>query len=131
MIFVDSSFWIALRDVKTTQHYEMREIATRIAHQRVVLITTHMVFAETHAYFSRGRELKLQIVNDFWATQVMRMEPVTGQDQLAAVEILRNHKDKSYSFCDAVSFVIMKRLRLNRVLTLDQHFSQFGYKIES
>lgn len=131
MIFVDSSFWIAFRDVKTFQHEAMRELARRIALERVMMVTTYMVFGETHAYFSRGRELKLQVIADFWDSKVIRMEQITGKDQQIAVDILKAHKDKSYSFCDAVSFVVMKRLRINRVLTLDHHFSQFGFTIET
>jgi predicted nucleic acid-binding protein len=37
--------------------------------------------------------------------------------------------DKSFSFTDCTSFVVMKELRIRRALTLDRHFEQAGFDI--
>jgi predicted nucleic acid-binding protein len=37
--------------------------------------------------------------------------------------------DKSFSFTDCTSFVIMRELRLRRALTTDRHFKQAGFQI--
>jgi predicted nucleic acid-binding protein len=42
------------------------------------------------------------------------------------VKLLRENQDKTYSFCDAVSFVVIKRLHLRRAASYDDHFRQFG-----
>lgn len=45
-----------------------------------------------------------------------------------AVQMLQTQSDKAYSLCDAVSFVLMRRLQLSEALTTDHHFEQAGYR---
>ena len=44
-----------------------------------------------------------------------------------AVELLTKRKDKDYSLCDAVSFVLMKQRKITDALTTDKHFEQEGF----
>lgn len=39
-----------------------------------------------------------------------------------AMELLVKRKDKTYSLCDSVSFVLMRRLNVLEALTTDRHF---------
>lgn len=45
-----------------------------------------------------------------------------------AVTLLRERADKSYSLCDAVSFLLMRDKKISRALTTDQHFAQEGFE---
>ncbi len=44
-----------------------------------------------------------------------------------AVSLLQARTDKSYSLCDAVSFVLMRQERIIEALTTDHHFEQEGF----
>ena len=44
-----------------------------------------------------------------------------------ALALLGQRLDKSYSLCDAVSFVLMKQQGIQEALTTDRHFEQEGY----
>ena len=44
-----------------------------------------------------------------------------------AVALLRERADKSYSLCDAVSFVVMRERGISESLTTDKHFRQEGF----
>lgn len=46
---------------------------------------------------------------------------------LAALHLLQARLDKSYSLCDAVSFVLMQRRGIREALTSDRHFEQEGF----
>jgi predicted nucleic acid-binding protein len=44
------------------------------------------------------------------------------------LELLRLRLDKSYSLCDAVSFILMRDHQINDALTSDRHFEQEGFR---
>ena len=44
-----------------------------------------------------------------------------------AVALLRERADKTYSLCDAVSFVVMRERGISESLTTDKHFRQEGF----
>jgi uncharacterized protein len=43
-----------------------------------------------------------------------------------AIALVRAHEDKAYSLCDALSFVVMERLRINQAIAFDRHFREYG-----
>ena len=45
-----------------------------------------------------------------------------------ALSLLQERPDKSWSLCDAVSFVLMEHMNLVDALTTDHHFEQAGFK---
>jgi len=125
-VFVDASFWIALRSRDEPEHEAARELARRLAAERQPLVTTDLVFAEIHAYFSRWRKLREQVISDFWDSGLFQFRDTTYADKEAAIRVLRANQDKTYSFCDAVSFVVIQRLHLRRAASYDDHFRQHG-----
>ncbi len=40
--------------------------------------------------------------------------------------LVRSHRDKTYSLCDALSFAIMERLGITEVIAFDRHFREYG-----
>ena len=44
-----------------------------------------------------------------------------------ALALLLARPDKTYSLCDAVSFVLMRQRNLTSALTTDHHFDQEGF----
>jgi predicted nucleic acid-binding protein len=125
-VFIDSSFWIAFRNDRQTHHRRAREIVTELFRQRTQFLATPFVFAEVHATFARSGPIREQIIEDFWENRLMHLAEISNEDHLEAITLLRQHDDKTYPFCDAVSFIVMRRLQLRRVAAFDDHFHQFG-----
>ena len=125
-VFVDASFWIALRDEHDQSHNLARRLAGRLAEARSPLITTPLVFAEIHAYLSRSRVRREQVLREIWESRIVHVELTTAGDYSEARALLRRYRDKAYSFCDAVSFVVIERLGLNQAASFDDHFRQIG-----
>ena len=44
-----------------------------------------------------------------------------------ALDLLSSRLDKTYSLCDAISFVLMRRRGIGEALTTDHHFEQEGF----
>src|SRR5579872_1908789 len=113
-VFLDSSFWITLRDVYEADHRHAQGILQMLLKEKYSLVVTTLVLAETQAYFSKTPIRSRQILDDFENNPVLTSEQVTHLDEKAAIALLRQHHDKTYSFCDAVSFVLMRRLGIRR-----------------
>ena len=45
-----------------------------------------------------------------------------------AISLLKKRQDKTYSLCDAVSFVLMRQRDITEALTTDRHFEQEGFR---
>jgi len=123
---LDASFWISLRDEREARHPRAIELTRALLRERVGFVVTPLVLAETHAYFTRSSQRRQQILDDFEHNPAISCEPILASDQAEALRLLRQHRDKSYSFCDAFSFVVMRRLGLRRAASFDEHFHQFG-----
>ena len=44
-----------------------------------------------------------------------------------AMNLLLTRQDKTYSLCDAISFVLMRQQGITEALTTDRHFEQEGF----
>lgn len=55
----------------------------------------------------------------FWVDESLHRE---------AVKLLMDRQDKTYSLCDAVSFVLMRQYGVSDALTTDHHFEQEGFQ---
>jgi predicted nucleic acid-binding protein len=51
---------------------------------------------------------------------------VLKNDEENAIALVRAHEDKPYSFCDALSFVVMERLRIREAIAFDRDFRSYG-----
>ena len=125
-VFIDASFWIAYRDERQNLHEQAKRILSAVFRRRIKFVTTLPVLCETHGHFCRNAKKKHLIIQDFDNNPLVQIEAITNADQLQAFELLRSQTDKTYSLCDAISFVVIRRLGLNQVLSFDKHFRQFG-----
>lgn len=96
-----------------------------------VRLTHNYVLAEFVALAQvRGlpRPTSLAFVSDLAASP--RVETVWVDEALhrEALALLQNRLDKTYSLCDAVSFVLMRRRSVVEALTTDRHFEQEGFR---
>lgn len=126
-MLLDTSGLLCLQDGNEPFHNRARD-AYRSARVR---LTHDYVLAEyvalAHAR-RRPRSESLDFVSDLLDNaQIVKVwvgEPLHRE----ALSLLAARPDKSYSLCDAVSFVLMRRHRVQEALTLDHHFEQEGFR---
>ena len=124
--FLDASFWIAYRDERQHLHAEARRIVSEVFRRRTGMVTTLPVLCEIHAHFCRSSVKQRLITQDFENNPIVQIEEVTHPDQQRAFDLLRRQAEKTCSLCDAISFVVIRRLGLKQVLAFDDHLRQFG-----
>lgn len=128
-VFVDTSGFFALFCGEDQQHQHARELFAQADAQRWRLVTTNAVVIETHALLIArlrdGRRHGIEFVDRLERTE-FRVERIRASDERRAISLLRRHADKDYSLCDALSFVMMERLKIKEAIAFDRHFREYG-----
>lgn len=127
MIFVDTSFWVALRVRRDSHHDEARVLLER--HGEHPLVTTGHVRGETWTYLRRraGHAAAVDFLDA--VERSPRIEVAFGDAVLEAEALrwLRRRDEREYSFVDAVSFAFMRARRIREALAFDGDFSAAGF----
>jgi predicted nucleic acid-binding protein len=128
-VFVDTGGFFANLVEEDAHRETARQLLERACREHWTLITTNAVIFETYALLLTrtvaGRRPALAFLDDL-RDGLCRVERVASSDEVRAIELLRAHEDKGYSFCDALSFVVMDRLRITEAIAFDRHFVQYG-----
>lgn len=64
--------------------------------------------------------------NDLWSGRLARIFYLTRAQQREAWAFFQQYDDKTFSFTDCTSFVLMRRLGLTHVFTFDADFERTG-----
>ena len=94
-------------------------------------LTHSYIFAEYLALVTARRLPRHQAITFLQRLLVHPQVEIVWVDQSLyerALALLELRNDKSYSLCDAVSFVLMKERGILESLTTDHHFEQEGFR---
>lgn len=129
LIFVDSGGFFALLVREDRFHERARILFQRANSERQHLVTTNAVVIETYALLLtrtyNGRQNVIAFL-DMIASDAYQIERICATDEDAAIRLVRSHQDKSYSLCDALSFMVMERLGIHEAIAFDRHFHEYG-----
>jgi len=73
------------------------------------------------------RRATLEFVGELLVLADLQVDWVDRPLHQQASDLLRYRPDKQYSFCDAVSFILMRRYKYTQALTTDHHVEQEGF----
>lgn len=125
-MLLDTSGLYSFFDDKDFRHAN----ASAFTESANVRITTSYVLAE-FIPLCQVRKLKRRKTLEFVETLVENplIEIVWVDETLhqEAFALLQNRLDKTYSLCDAVSFIVMRERKITEALTTDKHFEQEGF----
>lgn len=126
-LFVDTGAWFALVNRDDPDHQEVAELLDAF---RGRLITTGYVFDETVTLcLARlGHQPAALTGQTLLDPDVVDLFRISASDEAAAWELLLARPDKTYSFTDCTSFILMRRLGLARAAAVDAHFRQEGFE---
>ena len=127
MIFVDTSFWVALRNKKDQHHQEAIELLQVRGNDS--LVTTNHVRGESWTYLRRkvGHQSAVDFLDALEQSPRITVTMVSPDIEVSAIKWLRRHDERSYSFVDATSFSFMKQQKVAEALAFDGDFSAGGF----
>lgn len=126
-MLLDTSGLLCFFDADEFRHQE----AVSLFRSAEKLLTHNYVLAEFIPLCQSRRLNRLEALN--FASDLLEnisIEVVWVNETLhrAAHALLQRRIDKTYSLCDAVSFLLMREHNLTEALTTDRHFEQEGFR---
>lgn len=130
-LFVDTAGWMACADASDPAHLRAWTERDAALKSGSTLVTTDYVIDETLTLIRM--RLGLDAAEAWWqqveASSRLRWEWIDPSRADKARAVFFRHRDKSYSFTDCTSLVVLRELKLRDVLTTDDHFRQMGFHV--
>ena len=124
-MLLDTSGLLSLSDKTDTFHGESarlyQDARRRVTHDYV--LAEFIPLAQVRGVPRRG---VLDYVSDLLHDASVEIYWLDEQAYRSALTFLWIIPDKSYSLCDAASFLLMRKLGITEALTTDRHFEQEG-----
>lgn len=127
MTFVDTSFWVALRNRRDAHHGLAKTLLRRRAGSG--LVTSTHVRGETWTYLRRraGHGSAVAFLDALDHSPRIQVVPIADAQESEAWRWLRRHDEREYSFVDATSFALMRSLKVREALAFDGDFAAAGF----
>jgi predicted nucleic acid-binding protein len=130
-LFCDTSFFYACFDPGDVHHERARELLEELSAARASLSVTWDVIGETLTLlrYQRGHRSALQFLDE--VKPLLRIVPYGDRVREMAQQVFRRYgRDRSLSFCDAISFVVVTRILRNApCLAFDEDFRALGLTV--
>jgi len=132
-IFIDTTAWVALENKRDIYHQEALRFRDEITMAHYRLYTSNYVLDESYT---------LLLLNVGYARTTAFMDAIHRLEQARVLSIIRVsqdmgsraedvfrrfNRDKSWSFTDCTSRVIMEMLGITEAFAFDKHFEQMGF----
>ena len=128
MIFVDTSFWIALRMPSHGHHREVAPLLRSVGDTQ--LITSNHVRGETWTFLQRraGHPGAVACLEAMDASPRLDVVHIPEDMEAVALAWLRRHDERGYSLVDATSFALMRSMKIKEGLAFDGDFTAAGFR---
>jgi len=124
--FVDTSAWFAYANRHDPDHTRIRHVLRTFQGR---LITSNFIFDETVTLclYRLGYPVAAKVGEVLLDPTVVAMLRITSEDEQNAWALWLARPDKTYSYTDCTSFVLMRRLGLQRAIAIDTDFQREGF----
>jgi predicted nucleic acid-binding protein len=128
VIFVDTSFWVALANHRDGHHPTARTLVRGIGDEQ--LVTSNHVRGETWTWLRRraGHRSAVEFLDEIAGSERLEVVRVDPELERRALTWLRKRPEREYSFVDATSFVLMRSMRIRDALAFGGDFTAAGFR---
>jgi len=126
-ILLDTSGLLCCLDAAEVRHHDaityLEAGLLKVTHNYVLVEFVALAHARKYP-----RHIALSFVADIATHPDVEMLWVDEERHAAGLAMLQAQLDKSYSLCDAISFLLMTERAVKDALTTDRHFEQAGFR---
>lgn len=126
MIFLDTGFLFALVSKKDAHHKRVVDVFREFRSVRLpehLLTTNHVVVEAITLTLKVGHEKAVKLGDQLYGEKLAAIHWATPDEERAAFEYFKRHRDQTYSVVDCLSFVVMEKLGISEALAVDSDFT--------
>ncbi len=125
-MLLDSSGLLCLHNSAEPRHARARDVFDGLGPK---LVHSYVLAEFVALAMARGliRARTLQFLDALLAQSDVEVVWVDRPLHERGMDVLRQRLDKTYSLCDAISFLVMNDRGMIEALTTDHHFNQAGF----
>ena len=131
MIFIDTGPFLG-RHVARDQYHETAVAGfSRLEADRLPIVTSNFVLDETFTLLGRvaGHRFAAARARAIYGSEALTILRPGREEEIEALDLFEKFADQGVSYTDCISFVLMRRNRIRRVFTFDQHFARAGFDV--
>lgn len=130
-LFIDTAGWMAMADSKDPHHAASIQTRDHWLENQGILISSNYILDETLTLIRMRLGDK---ATEKWWTLISEsprcsVEWISPERAEKALRWFFGWNDQSFSFTDCTSFVVMREMGIEKVLTGDRHFITAGFQI--
>ena len=131
MIFIDTGAFIARHHRRDQYHFEALAAWQELRDSPRRCFTSNFVFDETFTLLARrtSYEFAAQRARGLMTSRQLEILRPSHEDESRALDAFEKFADQQVSFTDCVSFVLMKKHRIERAFSFDGHFVLAGFEL--
>lgn len=131
MIFIDTGAFLARYLLNDQYHRRAVAVWEKLGSNRENCVTSNFVLDETFTLLGRraGYGFAVQRAKNIYASQSLTICRPDRENEIKALQYFSKYADQHVSFTDCISFVLMKREKINRVFSFDRHFEFAGFHV--
>lgn len=131
-LFIDTGAWVAINNKKDDLHQLAVNANRDFLNQGFFYITSDYVLDETYTFirFESGHKKAVEFGHEIkFLTSIKKIQAIHINQSILtkAWDIFEKYSDKTFSFTDCTSFVIMEMMEIKEAFSFDKHFEQYGF----
>ena len=129
-LFIDTGAFFARYVTSDQYHHQAMQLWNKVREEKYKCITTNAVTIEFINLLLRKAKPSesLQIAKEIYHSHLLKVEPLTSEQELSALDWLQRFGDQRFSMTDATSFAFMEEHKITNAFTFDHHFEIAGFK---
>ena len=130
MIFIDTGAFIARYIARDEHHAAATEAWEKLPTIGRRHYTSNFVLDETITLLGRWSDYAFaaERARHLYSSHALDILRPSQEDEIEAIALFDKYADQEVSFTDCISFVLMRKHRLERAFAFDRHFRLAGFE---
>ena len=128
-VFIDTGAFCSIVNKKDQWHQESANTLQSLVKDKAIFYTSNFILSETYTLIRLrvGYASAVKFMAEFEFSNI-KVFHLSQDIEDRAKMIFKQYKDKTFSFVDCTSFVLIDAHGLDHAFTLDSHFFQYHFK---